>query len=885
MFGFGDYDDDDYDRRHYSASRQPVSRQSSSRATSSIFRADRTVAGHAQEEQDFTQIILGWRLSTIRDAHAEASTSLPLARNYTSRTTYYNHFLPLILEDARASVAQGLEKRNKPFSVTIKNDVSEPRNAGNPWIMNLEGMIPHDQDHSASMNVLLLSHRSGKEQDMVMLVLASEISDRHEIKAKFILDSRVVENNPRIFRARTQWQATYITSLVSHQRMYEACATEAKPECLNRIVTGRIPEAPHHYDASVARFTEKLNASQQHAVQRFVAAPAGVILLQGPPGTGKTTTITDMLAALASKNQRVLVCAPSNKAVQVLAERFIEKYSAPVILTGIESKVSDDLRPIFLQTWLADCRSLLNDVEIKSGATKNKKQLLQALNRAQENVDNVESRISAYFPEINREYFLKIKECLTALRQKTDEFNFSQENALALFQEHISVRLTQLTRRKNRILAALPSGDAIETQLLNRSKIIFSTLSVAGRAQMLSTDIEPVDVLIVDEAGQSVEAETLIAFQHMPSKVLLVGDTKQLPATVLSELSKAKGFDRSMMERLEQNNAPRLRLDTQYRMHADISEWPSNQYYEGELVTDSSVSAHTNTGLTQSIAFYDIRSGKERASGTSRQNDQEASYVVQVIRKLRETDKTSRIGVITFYAAQLEAIQALLKREAPAVKQKVTVNTVDGFQGDEREIIILSCVCANGNIGFLNDARRLNVAITRAKNTQIILGNARTLESVNSDVKTMITDLRRRNKCFTELQLDVCLGKEIKAVAASHKKASKSATVEAAEVEIKKASLSPKLDAPSTLFSRKGKKLASEPAAAPDISGLTSAVASASIASVKRPASSPAVSSTTELKASEVQAKKQEACKFFTGKSNSCRKGNSCKFGHTVSSY
>lgn len=878
MFDFDEYDDYGYDREHYSSSRF-INRTSSSRAAGSVFRAEYSTSHQTQteKEKDFTQIILGWRLSTVREMDVGASSSPLLQTNYSSRTTYYDKFLPLILEEARASVVQGLEKRESSFSVTIKENVNEPRDPANPWIMNLEGKIPNDQEHSASMNVLILSHRSGKEQDMVMLVLASELFDRNEIKAKFILDSRVVDRNPRIFRAGSRWQATYVTSLISHQRMYEACVNKANPDCIANIVNGRVPEPLPHYDARLTQFTDRLNASQQHAVQRFVATQEGVVLLQGPPGTGKTTTIVQMLAALVKKGQRVLVCAPSNKAVQVLAERFVQKYNSPVILAGIESKVPDVLRPVFLHTWLSDCHSLLDDHVIRDASKKSKKHFLQALENASRDIDAAMGRISTYFSDFNVELFSNLKQCLLTLRQETETFDFSQENALTLFQKKINQRLEQFTRRKDIILAVLPPKDAIETRLLNQSRIIFSTLSVAGRSQMLDTEVEPVDVLIVDEAGQSVEAETLIAFQHMPKKVLLVGDTKQLPATVLSELAKQKKFDRSMMERLEQNNAPQLRLDTQYRMHADISEWPSNQYYDGELVTDSSVSAHINTGLTQSIAFYDISSGRERASGTSRQNDIEAKYVIEAIRKLRETDKTSRIGVITFYAAQLDAIQGLLKREASSTKQKVTINTVDGFQGDEREIIILSCVCANGrNIGFLNDARRLNVSVTRAKETLIILGHVRTLESVESDIKVMVADLRRRNKYFTQQQLDGFLGK-IAQEKTSNKKAGRARAIDPSEhapVLIDRSSIA---TASHGLFSKTGKK-STTASAMLETSTLASAMSNMTVEkSSKRAASAPA---TSEVATTKSKAKKQPICKFFNGELSSCNKGDTCKFVH-----
>ena len=846
MFDFreDDYDDTGYDNSYYS-----TNRPSTYRLASTALPGGRRTTQEVQE-RDFTQIILGWRLKTVRESDVYiGSGSLPLRS--VSIPNYYDQFLPLILEDARESVVQGLNKKGASFFVTIKVDAKQPRDPANPWSITFEGRIPENQDHSASMNVLVLSHRSGKEQDMVMLVLASELSDRNEIKVKFILDPRHVSANLSIFRAGSRWQATYVTSLTSHQRMYEACIRKVRPDFLMDTVLGRVATPVDRYDEKLIKFTQGLNTSQQRAIQSFIATPEGIVLLQGPPGTGKTTTIVQMLAALVSKGQRVLVSAPSNKAVQVLAERFVQKYNAPVILAGIDSKLSPALRPIFLHTWLSDSCSLLSEYPLRAASKKSKQDFLQALAQISKNIDSYKKRISTYYYELNDELFLNLAECLSALERKAGAFDFSQDHALRLFQAHINPRLEQYMRLKDRILSDLPPKEAIETTLLNRSKIIFSTLSVAGRQQMLATDIQPVDVLIVDEAGQSIEAETLIAFQHSPRKVLLVGDTKQLPATVLSERAKQHGFDRSMMERLEQNNVsqlrPQLRLDTQYRMHAEISRWPSDQYYAGRLITHNSVSAHVNRGLTQAVAFYDISSGKELSSRTSRQNNIEANYVIDLIRKLRETDKTSRIGVITFYAAQLDALQDLLEREASPIKQKVTINTVDGFQGDERDIIILSCVCANGRtIGFLDDARRLNVSITRAKETLIILGHARTLESSDSDMKLMVADLRGRNKYFTQQHLDEFLGK-LPAQKPGPQKIGKAMTRSAS------ASVADLSSSMSTLshgvFGQKEKQLAA----------------------------SAAVSEAVP----KSQGKKQPLCRFFNAEPSACRNGDSCSFAHT----
>lgn len=391
---------------------------------------------------------------------------------------------------------------------------------------------------------------------------------------------------------------------------------------------------------------------------------------------------------------------------------------------------------------------------------------------------------------IRKSLFDNMRQKLERLTAEVEAFNFAQENALTLFKEHTTENLEKLTKVKNSALT-LPAfkddSDTIERKLIAQSKVVCATLSVTGRRSIreLPSGVLP-NILVVDEAGQSVEAETLIPFQHNPIKVVLAGDTKQLPATTMSQLAKEKNYDRSMMGRLEQNNQPALMLETQYRMDRQICEWPSNQYYEGRLQTHPDIPLNTRSDIAQPIAFYDISSGKEKSVGTSRQNDKEAEYVLKIIQKIRENDKTSSIGVITFYAPQVEEIQKVLKQAVNRdLQEGVTVSTVDGFQGGERDIIIVSCVRAKNppsasasaasssrnTIGFLNDERRLNVAITRAKRTLIILGHARALESQESDVKNLITNLRGRNKFFTEQQLNQFLGNEARTAKAATVKA------------------------------------------------------------------------------------------------------------------
>lgn len=810
------YDDDDDDDDGY-----PRGNMSSS---ASVQRSS-SMAGAV--EQDFTQHVISWRLGSIYTPLEEASSAAPLATQYNSQAAYYNAFLPLILEEARAAIEKGFSERNRSFSVRIKKDVREPRAKGNPWIMNLEGAIPSDQDHAPTMNVLLLEHSSG----MKFLVLANEKGDENELKAKFELSPTTVDNHRAIFKAGSKWKATYSTSLVTHERAYEACLKETKPECLKRIMLARIHAPIEAHDPRVEERIQHLNESQRRAIQSVVAAPDhSTSVIQGPPGTGKTTAVVGLLGVLCDQNQRALVCAPSNKAVQVVAERFLKDYPhIPIILAGVESKISDELRPIFLHTWGNDLRKTFlknldavfsalnppdsNPTDLKAASNQkqcarsikfNKDRFLNLLEKAQEDMTAVESQLKKYSfqyeadfssskgESIRKSLFDNVRQRLAKLAAEVGAFNFAQENALTLFKGHRTEDLEKLKKVKDVALtlsAFKDDSDTIERKLIAQSKVVCATLSVTGRRSIceLPSEVLP-SILVVDEAGQSVEAETLIAFQHNPIKVVLAGDTKQLPATTMSQLAKEKNYDRSMMGRLEQNKQPALMLETQYRMDPEICHWPSRQYYDGRLQTHSSIVPNVDSGVTQAKAFYDIASGKESSSGNSmsKQNEKEANYVLQLIRKIREKDTTSSIGVISFYGAQVEAIQKMLKQgETRVLQENVTVSTVDGFQGGERDIILVSCVRAKNlpsastsaasssrnTIGFLNDERRLNVAITRAKRTLIVLGHARTLESQESDVKNLITNLRGRKKFFTEQQLNQFLGNEIGSVKTAAKKA------------------------------------------------------------------------------------------------------------------
>lgn len=266
--------------------------------------------------------------------------------------------------------------------------------------------------------------------------------------------------------------------------------------------------------------------------------------------------------------------------------------------------------------------------------------------------------------------------------------------------------------------------------------------------------------LIIDEAAQCVEPEILIPFQLDPKHVVFVGDTKQLPATVKSDEAKKKGYDQSIMSRLLKNECKVLMLEEQYRMHPDICRFSNNEFYDGRLVTHytpRSFPVLEGTILSKPCIFYNIKSGSESKAGKSFKNKSEANHVLNIIKSIQNNplhdDET--IGIITFYNGQVDLIKNKLKAsniDFNNVDSRVRVHTVDGFQGDECDIIIISCVRSKNTVGFLKDERRLNVALTRAKHNRIILGNVDTL-CIKKSTKRVVIDAVENDELFGERDL------------------------------------------------------------------------------------------------------------------------------------
>jgi senataxin len=248
------------------------------------------------------------------------------------------------------------------------------------------------------------------------------------------------------------------------------------------------------------------------------------------------------------------------------------------------------------------------------------------------------------------------------------------------------------------------------------------------------------ETVIIDEAAQCIELSALIPLKYGCSKCILVGDPEQLPPTVLSRSAQSFGYEQSLFVRMQQNHPNDVHLlDTQYRMHPEISSFPSQQFYNSRLLDGEGMAKlrqqpwHASSILGP-YRFFHI-DGVQSQQGHSLVNTAELNATLKLYARLkadyRNIDFKGKIGIITTYKGQLIAIQrAFESAYGEAINEDIEFNTTDAFQGREREIIIFSCVRAraSGGIGFLSDIRRMNVGLTRAKSSLWVLGDSRALQ-------------------------------------------------------------------------------------------------------------------------------------------------------------
>ena len=427
-----------------------------------------------------------------------------------------------------------------------------------------------------------------------------------------------------------------------------------------------------------------LNPSQEKAADMVLRAK-DVAVVHGPPGTGKTTTLVEAIYETLHREVQVLVCAQSNMAVDWISEKLAER-GVNILRIGNPTRVTDRMlqdtyerrferHPLYDQLW---------------GIRRNIRQLYDSREGNREN---------------RHQKIARLKERATELEYTINESLFADARVIAC----------TLTGSAHHLLAGRKFG-----------------------------------TLFIDEAAQALEASCWIAIQKA-DRVILAGDHRQLPPTVKSPAALSGGLDKTLMQTICENK-PRCvsMLTVQYRMADDIMQFPNREFYDGLLQSDPGVkyrgildwdtAVEWVEGPVEGPPFrFPFEEGETLApDGLSRINPAEAELALQTLHDYIERIGKDRIlyerldiGIISPYKGQVHLLRKMLRKDSywKPLRHLISINTVDGFQGQERDIILISMVRQNeqGQVGFLADLRRMNVAITRARMKLIIIGHSPTL--------------------------------------------------------------------------------------------------------------------------------------------------------------
>ncbi len=421
-----------------------------------------------------------------------------------------------------------------------------------------------------------------------------------------------------------------------------------------------------------------LNRSQEVAVNNMLCS-RDVMIVHGPPGTGKTTTLVEAIAETLNREPQVLVCAQSNMAVDWICQKLVER-GVRVLRIGNPTRVNDQM--------LGYC---------------------------------YERQYEAHpdYPEL-----WSIRKAIRQLQGERRKHSMSSS---------VQSRINRLRHRAEELEVK------INVELFDNARVVASTL-VGSNSSLLTG--RRFGTLFVDEAGQALEAATWIAVRKA-DRVVLAGDHLQLPPTIKCYDAERAGLGVTMMEMVVRRWQQAVTLlTTQYRMNREIMQFSSDWFYGGSLKAADEVKVRGILDFDTPMEWIDTSQmdfdEQVQGAGCSKVNVKEADFFVARLEEYvsrigleRILDERIDFGLISPYKAQVRYMRQIVKRSAVLrqLREVLTVDTIDGFQGQERDVVFISLVRSNddGSIGFLSDLRRMNVAITRARMKVVVIGNASTL--------------------------------------------------------------------------------------------------------------------------------------------------------------
>ncbi|ORZ10330.1 AAA domain-domain-containing protein [Lobosporangium transversale] len=577
---------------------------------------------------------------------------------------------------------------------------------------------------------------------------------------------KIEETSPLMFmRPQTTWSVLKMLNLTPTHREYSALAGLRYYELCDDIL--RPPNAssdkPSINNVQKVMDTYKVNTPQAQAIVAAIEKPKGFTLIQGPPGTGKTKTILGLVGALLVGGSRsratpvvhpsrsserslqtgtvnkILVCAPSNAAIDEIVKRLMGgirntvggTFVPKVVRVGTLETINMEVKDVALDTLIA------KELEASSESKEEFQSAAQSMTAMREKMRQLQDELEKARLELVQ---AKDADDNIAIANAQSKIKSVNKSKWQLGQDLDNARSKQAdaTQKKDQ------ARKNARNKILGEADVICSTLSASGH-ELLTSSTFTFETVIIDEAAQSVEISSLIPLKYGCKRCILVGDPNQLPPTVISQLATKYAYNQSLFVRI-QSLAPSSvhLLSIQYRMHPDISAFPSREFYKALLKDGPGMAEKTRAEwhrnpLTPPYRFFDVYQGQEQIGlSHSQHNPIEAEAAAALLEGLCNSNPTlnffRRVGVISPYKQQVRMLKDCFQRTFDKqILEAVDFNTVDGFQGQEKDIIIFSCVRAStrGTVGFLADIRRMNVALTRARQSLFILGHAETLRREN----------------------------------------------------------------------------------------------------------------------------------------------------------
>ncbi|ORY73165.1 P-loop containing nucleoside triphosphate hydrolase protein [Neocallimastix californiae] len=703
---------------------------------------------------------------------------------FESALQYRKIFEKLLLVECWSQFVQAVEElnvKNDSFPVYIDNvELKEFNKERRDTSMDeyeilLTGSSKHCEGKFLTNDVLVLyqgDNMYSLEDSILVRVLEtpsqsffqsnkinSGFTKEHDVSFKC---SGFLPINSRFFMANTSWRCIKLFTLITLRREFLVMELIIKSNLRKSIFNPtieKINDLREDYIQKVMNDYE-LNQSQAEAVDLVMQKNNGFSLIQGPPGTGKTKTVLVLINEILKKlaysesSPKILVCTPSNAACDEIARRLKIGIKAgdklvklPILRYGI-SDISEDCKDLSLDVLATD--NLIDYIA-------NEKMVLsyhnEELTSLAKNLVYFQRKMATIMDDLNVEYEIFIKTGKIdqdSVNFLTNEMRLAENRKMSYLRDYIQC------------LRSLDSNINLSKLIINSKYKVFEQVNVVLTTLSISTQSALTDywdtysTVIIDEAGQASELTTLIPMQHHIKHAVLIGDPNQLPPTIISKVAQNYLYEQSLFKRI-QNCRPELvkMLNVQYRMHPMVSQFPRQYFYENKLLDHESMLAKNTRpwhqdpqGRFPPFLFFDVK-GQERLNrerGISLVNEAEVGAIAQIIRSLcfsyPDIIFAYKLGIVTPYRGQVRKLRShFVRLFGRTILKYIEINTVDSFQGQEKDIIFFSCVRSSNNnsnsrqdhgIGFLADVRRMNVAITRARSSLYVLGDTQTLLSNSS---------------------------------------------------------------------------------------------------------------------------------------------------------